>query len=270
MINPHLHEVSLGALRANPDQPRAVFNEAGLDSLADSIRQHGLLQPIVIKRDPDMKKRYIIVAGERRARAFELLGRSTIPAILTIGKADELALIENVQRQDLNAIEEANALKSLRERHGYTHEELSRIVGKARSTITNLLRLAELPPHIQRESSTSNAASKSLLIEISKERGPEKQRQLWEAAKAGKGTVREARARKRGRHPNTAPAAQPSPLPPPHELLAQGSAFVDRLERHVSTDTSLDDDLYEVLLELYRRFLDLIELEARKRGVTPR
>ena len=111
-----LLDVSLNALRPNPDQPRKTFDEDALQELAESIKHHGVIQPIAIKRDPERVKRYLVIAGERRVRAARLAGQKTIPAILVIGRGDELALIENLQREDLSPVEEAEALKGLMER----------------------------------------------------------------------------------------------------------------------------------------------------------
>ncbi|WP_261771972.1 ParB/RepB/Spo0J family partition protein [Nitrosococcus oceani] len=97
-------------LRENPDQPRKAFDEAALQKLADSIEQHGLIQSITVASDPGNEEGYMVVAGERRFRAFKQLGRETIPAIVTQGNRDEIALIENLQRENLNPLEEAEAL----------------------------------------------------------------------------------------------------------------------------------------------------------------
>ncbi len=118
---PRLLEVELAELRPNPHQPRKTFAEETLRELADSIARSGLLQPIAVAESEDG---YTIVAGERRYRALKLLERKTVPAlVLTDGSIDELALIENVQREDLHPLEEAEAMAELMERHGYTMEE---------------------------------------------------------------------------------------------------------------------------------------------------
>ncbi|MEZ4398000.1 MAG: ParB/RepB/Spo0J family partition protein [Candidatus Krumholzibacteriia bacterium] len=134
---------------ANPRQPRRVFNEAKLAELAHSIAQEGVIQPIlVVKRGP----RYEIVAGERRFRASQMAGRSSVPAILT--EVDEreslkLALVENLQRDDLNPIEEALAYRVMVDEFAWTQEELGEHLGKDRSTISNTLRLLTLPDEVQ-------------------------------------------------------------------------------------------------------------------------
>ena len=173
-----------------------MFDETSLHELASSISKHGLLQPITVKRDQKNKLGHVIVAGERRFRAFELLKRPTIPAVITSGNADEIALIENLQREDLNPIEEAQALQHLKDKYGYTQEELGQAMGKARPTITNLLKLNDLPKKIKQESLAKNT-SKSFLMELSRINDPKKQMALWNDAKARGVTIKEVRSRQK-------------------------------------------------------------------------
>lgn len=132
----------------NPSQPRKKFDGEKLEELAQSIRAHGIMQPLIVAKEGE---RYRIVAGERRFRAAKIAGLSKIPVIVReFDDRDklELALIENVQREDLNPIEQARALKTLIENYNLTQNELSRRVGKNRSTIANLMRLLELPDSV--------------------------------------------------------------------------------------------------------------------------
>src|SRR3954470_10957801 len=191
---PKLVELRLETIRLNPDQPRKTFNEATLAELASSIEQHGLLQPITVKRVPDEDK-YLLVAGERRYRAVQKLTRPTITAIITDGNVDEIAVIENLQREDLKPLEQAEALARLMEKHSYTQEQLAKVIGKARTTVTELLQLTGLPEEVKQESRTSDIP-KSVLIEIARTKQPEAQRALWERFKGG-GTVRSVRATKK-------------------------------------------------------------------------
>ena len=139
----------LSLIDPKSDQPRKNFNKDSLEELASSISQNGLLQPILVREYGE--GRYQIIAGERRFRASKLAGLSEIPAII-LDKDDrdvaELALIENIQREDLNPIEEAMAFRSLCEEYGLTQEELSGRVGKSRSAITNAMRLLDLPADV--------------------------------------------------------------------------------------------------------------------------
>ncbi|MBP3841199.1 MAG: ParB/RepB/Spo0J family partition protein [Bacilli bacterium] len=141
--------VKLADLRSNPYQPRKIFDEKALEELAESIKEHGVFQPIIVK--PSIKG-YEIIAGERRVKASILAGLTEIPAIIrefNDTEMMEIALLENLQREDLTPIEEANAYKKISETLNLTQEELSKRVGKSRSYITNTLGLLKLPQETQ-------------------------------------------------------------------------------------------------------------------------
>ena len=143
-------EIEIEKIFANPNQPRRDFNEEALQELADSIKELGVIQPITLRKMED--DTYQIIAGERRFRASQLAGKATIPAYIL--KADdedtmEMALIENIQREDLNALEIALAYQQLIEQHNLSQEQLSKRIGKGRATIANFLRLLKLPAAIQ-------------------------------------------------------------------------------------------------------------------------
>lgn len=143
-------EIEIEKIHANPNQPRREFNEEALNELADSIRELGVIQPITLRKNDDDS--YQIIAGERRFRASQLAGKTTIPAyILNANDKDtmEMALIENIQREDLNPLEIALAYQQLIEQHNLSQEQLSKRVGKGRATIANFLRLLKLPGNIQ-------------------------------------------------------------------------------------------------------------------------
>ena len=147
--NEEVVEISLKELRPNPYQPRKVFNEEALNELAASIKEHGVFQPIIVKKSI---KGYEIIAGERRYRASLLAGKETIPAIVRDFSEEqmmEVALLENLQREDLTSIEEAYAYKNMLEKLNLTQEELATKVGKSRSHITNILGLIRLPKQVQ-------------------------------------------------------------------------------------------------------------------------
>lgn len=142
-------EIPIAQLRANPYQPRKTFNEEGIQELAASIKEHGVIQPIIVR---SVLKGYEIIAGERRFRASQECGLKTIPAVVrkfSDQQVMEIALIENVQREDLNAIELAIAYQALIDQFQMTQEELSVKVGKSRSHIANFLRLLQLPEGIK-------------------------------------------------------------------------------------------------------------------------
>ena len=143
-------ELDLFELRPNPYQPRKVFNDEALMELANSIKEHGVFQPIIAKKSI---KGYEIIAGERRVRASKLAGLEKIPAIIrdfSDAQMMEIALLENLQRENLSAIEEAYAYKSMLEKLNLTQDELSKKVGKSRSHITNILGLLRLPVEVQK------------------------------------------------------------------------------------------------------------------------
>ena len=144
--------VSIDQVRTGPRNPRKDFKDEELSELADSIRSKGLIQPIIVRRDPNDANGYEIVAGERRWRAAQKAGLHEVPVIvrdLNEKEVLELAIIENVQRADLNAIEEAGGYRDLIERFNYSQEQLSDIIGKSRSHVANTLRLLKLPSSVQ-------------------------------------------------------------------------------------------------------------------------
>ena len=142
-------EIEIGRIRPNPHQPRTHFDETAIDELADSIAERGVLQPILLRASGDG---FEIVAGERRWRAAQRAGLHAIPAIvreIDDSVTAELALIENIQREDLNAVEEAEGYRQLVNRYGHTQEAVAKIVHKSRSHVANLLRLLDLPEFVR-------------------------------------------------------------------------------------------------------------------------
>lgn len=142
-------EIKVTEIIPNENQPRRHFNDEALRELAESINEHGVVQPIIVKR---VENGYSIIAGERRWRASRLAGKKTIPAIIkdySQVEIMEIALIENLQREDLNAIEEAHAYKTLMEEYHMTQEEIAKRIGKSRPAIANSLRLMQLPEKIK-------------------------------------------------------------------------------------------------------------------------
>ncbi len=150
--------IKLDELRSNPYQPRKVFDEEALQELSDSIKEHGVFQPIIVKKSI---KGYEIIAGERRVKASRMAGLTEIPAIIrdfNDQEMMEIALLENLQRENLNAIEEATAYKKLQETLVVTQEELAKRLGKSRSHITNMIGILSLPQNIQDEISKNNVS----------------------------------------------------------------------------------------------------------------
>ena len=148
---PQVIMVPLEKIEANPQQPRKIFKDEGMEELTGSIKEYGVLQPIILK---DEKERYTIIAGERRYRAAQLAGLEKIPAIIKTMETKEaalIALVENVQREDLNFLEEARAYKKLMDDFNLTQGEIAEKVNKRQSTISNKIRVLSLPEDIQEQ-----------------------------------------------------------------------------------------------------------------------
>lgn len=186
-----LVEIDLDCISPNPRQPRTVMREDALAELADSIREHGVLQPLIVTRAGNG---YTLVAGERRWRAAKLAGLRSVPALVkdtTPHQMLELALVENIQRQDLGPLEEAAAYRQLLEEHGLTQEEIAQRVGKSRSAVANSLRLLNLPPEAKaalEEGRITEGHARALLSLPT----VEQQLRLLESMLSGAITVRQA------------------------------------------------------------------------------
>lgn len=157
------------------DQPRKTFDREALELLADSIAAYGVLQPIIVRENADLEGTYEIIAGERRWRAAKMAGLSEIPAVVFSGdelKAAQVALIENIQREDLNPVEEAMGYGALIERFGLTQDQVAKQVGRSRSTVANMLRLLDLPEEVLtmlREGELTTGHARALLALESEE-----------------------------------------------------------------------------------------------------
>ncbi|MBQ2864058.1 MAG: ParB/RepB/Spo0J family partition protein [Clostridia bacterium] len=183
-------EIDIKLIDVNPNQPRKNFEPTALKELSDSIKLHGVIQPIIVNKTGE---RYIIVAGERRFRASKLAGLKTIPAIVknyTEQQVKEVSLLENIQREDLNPVEVANAMRELLEIHGWTQDVLADRLGKSRSAVANTLRLLTLQPEVLAliESGKLSAGHARSLVVVS---DPETQVKLAKLAVTKKVTVRD-------------------------------------------------------------------------------
>lgn len=150
----YIENFDINKVSANPYQPRMNIKPEDLVELADSVREHGIIQPLIITRDTEKDDSYFLIAGERRFRASQLAGLKTVPVVIKETSPQEmleLALIENIQRQDLNPLEEGMAFKQLQEEFGQTHEMISKKVGVSRVAVTNKIRLLGLPEQIKEE-----------------------------------------------------------------------------------------------------------------------
>ncbi len=191
---PRIVEIDTAKIAPNPEQPRKYFDGERLRELADSIDAKGLIHPITVKKiDAD---RYMIVAGERRFRALVLLARTTVPAVISEGDADELALIENIQREDLSPIDEFEAVARLMEKHGYSQGDVAGVLGKSRVSVNELLSLAALSPELREEARNLNVP-KTILIQIARTKDDSERAALWTIVRGGAATLRTVQAAKK-------------------------------------------------------------------------
>ena len=228
----HMAEIAISEIMPNPTQPRTQFDDEALEEWASSIRQLGVIQPITVKRDGS---RYIIISGERRWRASQIVGLETLPAY--IREADDenlhaMALVENIQRQDLNAIEIALGMQRLIEECGLTQEAMAEKVGKKRSTVSNYMRLLNLPNEVQ-------LALKEGLITMGHAKaiaGIDAEQQLWALKRCLKKALSvrqmEELARKLSEQSTTEPALE-------EEYPESYSRLVEQLEPYFSENISI-------------------------------
>jgi ParB family chromosome partitioning protein len=186
--------VPIDRLDPNPDQPRQVMGD--LSELMASISEKGIIEPLVVRQRPG--GRYQIVAGERRYQAAVQVGLRELPVVIRdVDDTEiiEVALIENLQRKDLGAFEEAEAMASLADRCGYTHEDLAKRLGKSRTSVTESLALAAMPDEVRNLCRLADISSKSLLLQVVRQQTPEKMialiEQLTRESRAGGGVTRE-------------------------------------------------------------------------------
>lgn len=183
LVSRKMYDVPLELLAVDPNQPRKLFDEETIDELAKSIEKHGILQPVMFRRDDN--DNLVIISGERRYRACLKTEMDKIPAIYNdSGNNTEIALVENLLRENLNPIEEAEALKRLQEEQGYKNVEISDAIGKAESTISEILSLNKLPDSIKDECRENRNCTRRGLVEIAKcHEDEEKMLELFEKYK---------------------------------------------------------------------------------------
>jgi len=230
--------LDVACIQPSPLRPRSRIDQTGLDTLALSIERHGLLQPIVVREvGPN---RYELLAGERRLSAHRQLGRRGIPALVTTGSALELSLVENLQREELDALELAAGVQRLVEQR-WSREDIAELVGRSRTWVGDVLVLNTLPAAIRQEyPAVRHVVPRTLLVEIARTADPQVQAALWEEAKAGALTVRAARQKRR--------VAEPG-LPRALSAVRRCMAQLDRLDE----GTVLEEGDRESLLALRAR-----------------
>jgi len=183
-----IYEIDLDQLYRDIDQPRKHFDLLELESLKKSISDKGLLYPIIFRVDESGGN--VIVSGERRFKAFKALGKATIPAMLVNDdtKWDEIAVIDNIQRSNLNVVEESEALNHLVEKHGHTQEQLGNLIGKAQNTVSEILALKGLAEEIRKEARERKDLSRAALLKIAKIKRPTSQRKAYDSLVASLST----------------------------------------------------------------------------------
>lgn len=197
---PRISRISISEITPNPHQPRLHFDDEKLQELSASIQANGLLQPILVNRNAESGS-FTLVAGERRWRASQLAGLTEIDAIISTGDPREVALVENIQRENLTAVEEANSVAELVASKGYTHEEVGAIIGVSRVAITRLIGIAGLPEDIK-QVALASGVSKAFLIELA-ELPEDAMRSTWTTCVATgdfrRDTIRQSKARSPGK-----------------------------------------------------------------------
>lgn len=194
------HRVVLAAIpidqvHPNPNQPRRFIDPQGLDELTESVRTRGVLQPIIVTRDGGG---FMIMAGERRYRAARAAGLRTLPAIVRDDDPNEIALIENLQREDLTALEEAEGMGAMVARYGYTHQALAQLLHKSRPYVSNMLVLTRLPAEVKAEIHRYPVISREILMAIARQGSEEGMLKLWRRVKLANLSVHKFRETRRG------------------------------------------------------------------------
>ena len=228
-----IQEIPVGELDPNPDQPRRTFSEESIGQLADSIREQGVLQPLLVA--PSGGGRYMIIAGERRFRAGRAAGLATLPCIvkdIDVIRQREIALSENLQREDLNPIEAARGVKALMDQCGYTQEKIGERLGKSRPAIANMIRLLQLPDEVSEmvKDGLLSAGHARVLIGI-----PDKETQLRLARKA----VDEGLNVRQMEQLAKTTAGKPKKKAAPKQLPAELGELQDKIRRKTGLKSTL-------------------------------
>lgn len=249
-------EIPIEDIYPNPNQPRTYFDEKALQELSESIKALGIIQPITLKKEGD---KFLIISGERRYRASKLAGLKSIPAYIRLVNDQgllEMALVENIQREDLDAIEVALTYQRLLEEIGLTQEALSGRVGKERSTITNALRLLKLSPDIQQaiRNGVISAGHGRAIISVE---GNDKQQLLFDKVVKEKLNVRQTEERAKKLKKPTEITISPAPITLPNNLRRAEKSIADRLEVKVEIKAKGKGNKGQIVLN----FMNKEELE---------
>lgn len=264
--NAGVTEVKISEVRPNPNQPRKFFDEDALQELASSIKVHGVVQPLIVNKD--VSGGYMIIAGERRWRASQIAGLETVPVIIknyTEKQVKEISLIENLQREDLNPIEAARAIKQLMDEYKLTQEVVAERIGKSRSNVANTLRLLNLSPEVLKlvesgKLSAGHARSLVVIDDISL------QTRLANSAASGKLSVRDLEKAVKN-YMNPSRPATPKPVVQSIEL----KELINDMQRVFATKVSAigNDNKGRIYIDYYSRddldrLADMVELLKKK------
>jgi ParB family transcriptional regulator, chromosome partitioning protein len=244
----HLYDINLTDLQADTEQPRKYFDELALAELKSSIETHGVLQPILVRQGPDGG--LLIVSGERRYQASKLAGCQTIPAVFTTGEPVEIAIIENLMRENLTAIEEAEAIERLRTLHDYTLAALGTALGKSKTTISEILSLNNLPESVKDDCRNDPKTSRSILVAIASHKTQTVMTNLYTKYKESGLTRGEIRAR----------VTHPKPADAPIDL-----SFTTIFQKRISTldITKLSNEQMESLRIYFAELVKLIDEKVK-------
>ncbi len=254
----HSFELELDGVAPDPVQPRRNFKDGDLIGLADTMAAQGQLQPILVRRDQTDRRRWIIIAGERRFRAALLLGWTHILAIEHTGDAEVTALIENLQRVDLSPVEEARALQRLIHEKGWSQEKVAAALGKLKSEISGVLRILSIPAELLEKVQTSELSiTKSVLMEIARIEDPTRRDAILMTALSNGLTVREVREARAVKPLLELPAT----LPPDHDVTpgVKAARSVQRSIRLVQAAQNDQSELPADVLEELSRLRDEID-----------
>jgi len=231
--------VDVALIKPNPSNPRKYFDEVAMQELCESVKQTGIIQPVIIRKDAD--NNIILVAGERRLRAAKMAELPKIPCVLTKGNPAEISLIENLQRENLNPIEESEALNLMIEEYQYTQQDLANVIGKGRSTIAETLSLNRLPENIKEECRRADTYSRRLLVEVAKQKNHVEMVSLFSQIKKGKlksDDVRDiTRKKKRDRQQTNVIEV----------ISKKAMGFIRQIEKSLSSEIS--DDSVDLLID---------------------
>jgi ParB family chromosome partitioning protein len=254
-----VRRLAIDRISSNPGQPRRYFDEEALADLAASIREHGILQPVLVR--PRADGHFQLVAGERRWRAARIAGLTEVPAIveqIDDESALEIAIIENLQREDLSPLEEAEALAALIERHGYSHAEVAQLIGKSRPYVSNTLAITRLPEAVKNDlNREGRAVSRELLMGVARAEDPDAAVALWRRVQLDLLSVRRFREEKAGVRPER-PAVQ--------ELMAAARRVNRALLRVLAEEVPVADA--PRVARILRRTMRLAERELATVGAS--